>query len=115
MTDTRAKRIAAVHRELAELEQVTRAISDGLQMRSRGAAGPSVVYSIRLDKGELMALERRAHVAGIKPTVLARNLIRIGLTKSAEFTVVDAVERVALAVDELRALVASSPMRSGFG
>jgi hypothetical protein len=83
MTDSRAKRIAAVHRELAELEAVNGAVADGLQLRSRGAGGPSVVYSIRLDRGELMALERRAYVAGVKPTVLARNLIRIGLTKSA--------------------------------
>lgn len=93
MTDTRAQRIAAVHRELAELEAVNGAVADGLQMRSRGAGGPSVVYSIRLDRGELMALERRAYVAGVKPTVLARNLIRIGLTKSAGCEVVDAVER----------------------
>jgi hypothetical protein len=114
MEETRAQRIAAVHRELAELTALNGAVEDGLQMRVTRTAGPSVVYSIRLDRGELMALERRAFVAGIRPTVLARNLIRIGLTKSAGCDVVDAVERVSAAVEELRALVASSPMRSIF-
>jgi hypothetical protein len=36
------------------------------------------------------------------------------LQKSADLEVAHAVERVGLAVDELRALVASSPMRAGF-
>lgn len=114
MDETRAQRIAAVHRELAELEAVNAAVADGLRMRITRTAGPSVVYSVRLDRGEVMALERRAYVAGVKPTVLARNLIRIGLTKSAGCEVADAVEGVALAVEELRALVGSSPMRSAF-
>ena len=114
MTDSVAERIAAVHRELAELDAVNSAVSDGLRMRSQRAAGPSVVFSIRLDRGELMALERRAYIADIKPTVLARNLIRVGLTKSAGSEVTEAVERLAAAVEELRALVGSTPMRSGF-
>jgi hypothetical protein len=96
------------------MDYVDGLVADGLRMRSERMGGPSVVYSIRLDRGELMALERRALIGGIKPTVLARNLIRIGLTRPVGCEVADAVERVALAVDELRALVASSPMRSGF-
>jgi hypothetical protein len=114
MDETRAQRIAAVHRELAELEALNGAIADGLRMRITRTGGPSVAYTIRLDRGELMALQRRAFAAGIKPTVLARNLIRVGLTKSAGCEVAEAVERVAAAVEELRALVASSPMRLGF-
>jgi hypothetical protein len=114
MDETRAQRIAAVHRELAELEAINAAVADGLRMRITRTGGPSVVYSIRLDRGELMALERRAFLAGVKPTVLARNLIRIGLTKTGGCEVADAVEQVAAAVEELRALVASSPMRAGF-
>lgn len=90
-------------------------MADGLRMRSTRGAGPSVAYSIRLDRGELMALERRALLIRMKPTVLARNLIRIGLSTPAEVDVAGAVERIALAVEELRALVGSSPMLPDFG
>jgi hypothetical protein len=85
MDETRAQRIAAVHRELAELEAINAAVADGLRMRITRTGGPSVVYSIR-----------------------------IGLTKTGGCEVADAVEQVAAAVEELRALVASSPMRAGF-
>jgi hypothetical protein len=71
--------IAAVERELAEMASANDAVSAGLQMRSARAGGRSMVYSIRLGRGEVEALERRAAANGLKPTVLARNLIRMGL------------------------------------
>ena len=80
MTDPGTSGSRRFSRELAELEAFNRAVADGLELRSERTAGASVVYSIRLDRGELRALERRALVAGIKPTVLARNLIRVGLS-----------------------------------
>jgi hypothetical protein len=52
--------IAAVERELAEMAAVDEAVASGLRMRSARANGASVVYSIRLDRGEVEALERRA-------------------------------------------------------
>ena len=101
----RQARIAAVHRELAELETAGRAVQDGLGMRSARAAGGSLAYSIRLDRGEVEALERRAAAFGLKPTVLARNFIRMGLAPHDASPVVDAIDRVGAALDELRALV----------
>jgi hypothetical protein len=41
------------------------------------------VYSFRLDPGEVLALERRAADLGLKPSVLARNLVRQGLRSAA--------------------------------
>jgi len=110
----RLERIAAVHRELEELEAVGRAVEDGLQMRSKRAVGGSLAYSIRLDRGEVEALEKRAAAYGLKPTVLARNFIRMGLAPHGSGPVVDAIGRLELAVAELRALIGSSPMRSAF-
>ena len=113
MTDASAEARAHVRRQLAELEAVDAAIAAGLQMRSSSTRAASVVYSIRMDRYELRALERRALIAGIKPSVLARNLIRVGLTRSGSPEVVDAVERVGQALDELRGLVGSTPL-TGF-
>jgi hypothetical protein len=105
---------AAVRRELAELEAVDAAINAGLRMRSESTTSTSVVFSVRLDRHELRALERRALIAGIKPSVLARNLIRVGLSSSGSPEAARVVERLAQVVDELRALTGSSPMRTGF-
>lgn len=72
--------IAAVMRELAEMQATDSAVAEGLSRRSqREAVGASVAYSLRLDPGEMAALKRRAAAMGIKPSVLARNLIREGL------------------------------------
>src|SRR3954447_18683954 len=72
--------IASVEREIAEMEAADAAVAAGLAQR-RVRAGRTVVFSVRLDGGEVDALERRAAAIGLKPTVLARNLIRIGLSQ----------------------------------
>ena len=71
--------IAAVRRELEEMERADAAIADDLAIRSNRAVGALVAYSLRLDPGEMAALKRRAASMGMKPSVLARNLIRQGL------------------------------------
>ena len=71
--------IRAVERQLAAYAEEDRQLSDRLSARARRRAGSSVVYSLRLDPDELAALERRAAVLGLKPSVLARNLVRMGL------------------------------------
>jgi hypothetical protein len=64
-----------------------------------------VVYSIRLDPFEVEALERRSAATGVRPTVLARNLIRIGLSPSQSDALSRVLGRIEQAVAELRALV----------
>ena len=71
----------------------------------RRTPGPSTVFSIRLDDGEVDALERRAALLGIGPTVLARNYIRIGITGAGPAELSGVVDRLADAVHELRTLV----------
>jgi hypothetical protein len=71
----------------------------------RRRAGASIVFSLRLDPAELAALETRALLTGIKPTVLARNLIRTGLAAAHGGEIAAAVDRLEAAVCELRAVV----------
>jgi hypothetical protein len=71
--------VREVERELAEFDAIDARVEQGLSQRPRRRIGNSVVYSFRLDPGELMALERRAALLGLKPSVLARNLVREGL------------------------------------
>jgi hypothetical protein len=68
-------------------------------------AGPTTVYSVRLDHDELRALQLRAARVGIRPSALARNLIRTGLSVPFDAPLSSAVDRVDAAMDELRALV----------
>jgi hypothetical protein len=106
MSDFRLERIAAVQREIDEGDAGDQAVDAHLAGRGRRAgAGPSVVYSIRLDPGEMAALERRAAALGIRPSVLARNLVRTGLRGRDEDRLPGLVDRLDAAVQELRALV----------
>lgn len=106
MIDVRTQILAAVEREVAELRAADDAVSAGLAQRTaHRQAGASVVYSLRLDAGEVAALERRAAVLGMKPTVLARNLLRTGLSRRVDANLHAAVSRLEAAVQELRALV----------
>lgn len=73
--------------------------------RRRQVTGPSVSYSVRLDVGELAALEDRAAELGLKPTVLARNLIRCGLAAGRSELLTRALDGIDQAVAEVRALV----------
>ena len=72
--------------------------------RQRRKTGPSIVYSIRLDPAEVGALEAQAALINIKPTALARNLIRCGLATQSGEELARAVDRVEAAVAELRAI-----------
>jgi hypothetical protein len=104
--DIRTEILAAVERELAEVRAADEQVAAGLAQRTaRRQTGASVVYSIRLDAGEVAALERRAAAVGIKPTVLARNLLRMGLSRRADTDLDAAIGRAEAAVRELRALV----------
>jgi predicted transcriptional regulator len=69
------------------------------------ARGPSTVFSFRLDHDEVAALERRAEAAGIGPSVLARNLVRVGLATRPGDELPGALDRLAVALDEVRRLM----------
>lgn len=75
--------IAEVQREIAAFEAADRAADDAVARlntsKRNGYAGASVVFTLRLDPQELDALRQRAAARGLRPSVLARNLIRIGL------------------------------------
>jgi hypothetical protein len=49
--------------------------------------------------------QRRAALLGIKPTVLARNLVRVGLAAGAGAEVAAAVDRIEAAIRDLRSLI----------
>lgn len=106
MVDIRSQLIAEVERELAEFDAAEAQIRAGLAQRTRRQqTGASVVYSLRLDSGEVAALERRAAVVGLKPSVLARNLLRVGLGRRADADLAAALARAEAALSELRALL----------
>jgi hypothetical protein len=99
----REKILAIVAEDMARLEARE---SEVLKpRRQRRATGPSIVYSIRLDRDEVAALEAQAAAADMKPTALARNLIRCGLATRNGEAVARAVDRLETSVAELRALV----------
>lgn len=94
--------IAAAQRELDAYD----AAAGLVRVRDRRKrAGPSLVFSVRLDLSEIEALERRAAVVGLRPSVLARNLIRVGLSCGGTAELSDALDRLESTVAELRALV----------
>jgi hypothetical protein len=64
----------------------------------------SVVFTVRLDPAEVDALERRAALRGMKPRVLARNLLRNGLREGCDERLSAAVDRVEAALREVREL-----------
>jgi hypothetical protein len=104
VTDSKAARIAFVERELAQIEAREEAVR--LAPRSaRRKTGASIVFSVRLDPAELAALEAHAVTDGMKPTVLARNLIRTGLAAAHGAEIAAAVDRLEAALCELRAAV----------
>jgi hypothetical protein len=103
-SDTAAGRIAIVQRELEALERQREAAR--LTPRSkRRVTGASIVFSMRLDPAEVRALEVKAHMMGIRPTVLARNLVRIGLGADQDDALTSAVDRLEAAVYELRSIL----------
>ncbi|WP_375499460.1 hypothetical protein [uncultured Jatrophihabitans sp.] len=59
----------------------------------------------RLDPSEVNELAERAALAGMKPTALARNLIRIGLAGNRGAELADAVDRLDAVVQELRGVL----------
>lgn len=103
--------IAQVEREFAEFEAADRAAADAAarlttSKRDAGRAGASVVFTVRLDPQELDALRQRAAARGLRPSVLARNLIRLGLQPPGPSDEVDrAAEHLEAALAAFRALV----------
>jgi len=101
----RLSRIAAVQRRLERFEQEDQAAAQLPARRKRRVTGPSIVVSIRFDPAEVAALEQQAAAIGIKPTVLARNLVRIGLSGRNDGALAQAVDQLDAAVADVRALV----------
>ncbi len=100
--------VAKMMRELEQAESRRRKTDENLRSASRerrSGSSVSAVYSIRLDRREIEALEQRAAQMGIRPTVLARNLIRTGLHSGELAPVADAARHVVGAVEELQALL----------
>lgn len=95
--------IAQVQREDAEFDERARA---GSLTPEEGARrhGVSSVFSLRLGNRERAALEARAKAAEVPPSVLARNYIRMGLTRP-EVDASEALDRIEEAVAQLRASV----------
>jgi len=93
-------------RETELMEADRAAMTDALEQRGRRAGG-SVVFPVRLDPTEVEALERRGRRLGVKPSVLARNLIRMGLGSPTSVALEDVVARLDRAMNDLRALSAS--------
>lgn len=95
-----------VRREIEEAKASEAAIAAGLAAGSRRKRnGTSIVYSLRLTPAEVTALERRAAAMGIRPAVLARNLVRNGLRRRPdEEDLARAIDKVDDAVRVLREL-----------
>ncbi len=102
---------AQIQREMDEFQAVEDAVEASvasLASRSRRkVAGPSTVFSIRLDHGELELLERQAALRGLKPSVYARNVIRWGLAQADGVQIDRAIQQVEDAVAALRTVVAN--------
>lgn len=102
--------VQRIERELAEMEQRDTEVA-GLVDRARHQHGSrsSVVFTLRLDPDELAALELRAKGVGLRPSVLARNLIRVGLRGRGEAASrdrwVEAIDRLEAAAADVRALI----------
>ena len=102
--EVRRLMVAHVEWELAQAELVRAKRAQQLPSRGRRRVpGCSVVFSMRLDPGELEALETRALLEGIKPSVLARSFVRRCLaTAAADDGLAAALERMEEAVLDLR-------------
>jgi len=98
----RLEALRAIQQELAEMEAADAAVRAGQSARARRHES-SVVYSIRLDPGEVQALETRAAARGLKPTILARNLVRCGLQEDPDLRLAAALDAFEAALSELRA------------
>jgi len=73
--------------------------------RPRQNRNDSISYSIRLYPEEVEMIETRARKLGLRPTGLARNLIRSGLASGGQDEVTDTLDRLEMIVSELRSLV----------
>jgi hypothetical protein len=106
MTSISEQIVAEVEREIELMEAERAATVAALERRGRRGGG-TVVLSVRLDATEVDELERRAERVGIRPSVLARNLIRKGLGSPTSIALEDVVARLDRAMDDLRALSAA--------
>ena len=116
LTESQQARLAAIRAieiETAELEAAEAALRAGLSARARRREA-SAVYSLRLDPGEVRALEVRAAVYRIKPSVLARNLVRCGLAERPDLRLAEALDGFEAALAELRSAVSRAAREPGF-
>jgi hypothetical protein len=103
--------IAATRREFARMlarDEAAARSAERARAARRRHDNASVVFSLRLDPAELEALERRAEANGLKPSGLARNLIRVGLAQHAgddDGGFRRAMDRLHDAADQLRGAV----------
>jgi hypothetical protein len=93
--------IASVGRDLDRFERR----DEVPRRRARRPSSGSIVYSIRLDPEEVQVLETQAAELNMRPTVLARNLIRTGLAARYDDVLSDAIDRLEQALAEVRALI----------
>jgi hypothetical protein len=94
--------------KLAEREaewEVQRRLEQLVPRTRKRVPGPTTVYSIRLDHDEMRALQVRAARLGVKPSSLARNLIRSGLSQPFDGALSAVVDRMDAAMGDLRDLV----------
>jgi hypothetical protein len=75
----RAARIAYVARELEQLKNDDFRVAEKLARGSYPDDGPARMFSMRLRPAEIAALDERAAQLRLKPSMLARNLVRAGL------------------------------------
>jgi hypothetical protein len=95
-----------VLREVDEFKAADAAVAARLEKSRLGRGGPSLVLSVRLDEAQHRALELRAAAIGVQPSKLARNLICVGLREPNGLAVSRALDRLEVAITELRGLVA---------
>ena len=76
-----------------------------------GATGPAArsCSSVRLDPRELEALERRAFAVGNRPSVVARNFIRTGLSRPAGIPLAELADEADLLAARIREVAGAPP------
>lgn len=103
---------AAVAAETAEWEASARLLAESESRGRRNRSRSSVVLSVRLDPRELEALERRAFAVGNRPSVVARNFIRTGLSRPAGIPLAELADEADLLAARIREAAGAPPCAS---
>jgi hypothetical protein len=103
---TNADRVRAIAMAQVEGELAALAASRAAPVvrPRRRQSGSSIVFALRLDVADVAALERRAALLAVPPSILARNLLRAGLSDHARPTLAGVVNQLDTALAGLRAL-----------